>query len=71
MAEQLYTVKEVAEILKSNPNYVYSLMNNGLLKYLVIGRRKVRKSTLDNFIAQYEGFDITDPTNIKELETRR
>ena len=67
MAEQLYTVKEVAEILKSNPNYVYSLMNNGLLKYLVIGRRKVRKSTLDKFIAQYEGFDITDPTNIKEL----
>lgn len=67
MPEQLYTVKEVAEILKCNANYVYSLMNNGLLNYIVIGRRKVRKSTLENFIAQYEGFDITDPTNIKEI----
>ena len=48
-AERLYTVAEVAEILKSNPNDVYKLMNTGLLKYLVIGRRKVRETTLNNF----------------------
>ena len=48
-AERLYTVTEVAEILKSNPNYVYKLMNTGLLMYLVIGRRKVRETTLNQF----------------------
>ena len=64
-AERLYTVSEVAEILKSNTNYVYKLMNAGLLKYLVIGRRKVRESTLNKFIAEFEGYDITDPENVK------
>lgn len=63
--EKLYTVSEVAEILKSNTNYVYKLMNTGLLKYLVIGRRKVRESTLNKFIAEFEGYDITDPENVK------
>lgn len=64
--EKLYTVQEVAEVLQTNPNYVYKLMNSGLLKYLVIGRRKVRESTLNNFIKEYEGYDITDPTNVRE-----
>ena len=64
-AERLYTVSEVAEILKSNTNYVYKLMNAGLLKYIVIGRRKVRESTLNKFIADFEGYDITNPENVK------
>lgn len=64
-AERLYTVTEVAKILKCNPNYVYKLMNTGLLKYLVIGRRKVRETTLNNFLAKFEGYDITDPENVK------
>lgn len=68
MAETLYTAKEVAKILKTNVNYVYKLMNTGLLKYIVIGQKKVRESTLNNFISTYEGFDITDPENIKEIE---
>lgn len=67
--EKLYTVQEVAEVLQTNPNYVYKLMNSGLLKYLVIGRRKVRESTLNNFIKEYEGYDITDPTNVRECKT--
>ena len=67
-AERLYTVAEVAEILKSNPNDVYKLMNTGLLKYLVIGRRKVRETTLNNFLAEFEGYDITDPENVKGVQ---
>ena len=68
MAETLYTAKEISKILKTNVNYVYKLMNTGLLKYLVIGQKKVRESTLNEFIRTYEGFDITDPENIKEVE---
>ena len=64
----LYTVPEVAELLKTNVDYVYKLQKTGLLKFLKIGRWKCRKATLQEFLAKYEGFDISDPTNIKELE---
>lgn len=69
VAETLYTVKEVASILRTNVNYVYKLMNTGLLKYLVIGQKKVRESTLNEFIRTYEGYDISDLDNIKEVGT--
>lgn len=69
MAENmLYTVPEVAEILKTNKNYVYTLYKAGLLKFLKLGRLKCRKETLEEFLAKYEGYDITDPANIKELK---
>ena len=68
MTEKLYTAKEIARILKTNINYVYKLMNTGRLKYMVIGQKKVRESTLNEFIATYEGYDITDPENIKEVK---
>ena len=67
MAETLYTAKEVAKILKTNVNYVYKLMNAGLLKYMVIGQKKVRESTLNEFIAQCEGYDVTDPEDRKSV----
>ncbi|MBE5886731.1 MAG: helix-turn-helix domain-containing protein [Lachnospiraceae bacterium] len=66
--EQLYTVKEVAEILKTGVNYVYKLKNAGLLRFLVIGRLKCRKSELERFLSEYEGYDITDPFNIKPID---
>ena len=68
MEDMLYTVPEVAELLKTNVDYVYKLQKTGLLKFLKIGRWKCRKSTLQEFLAKYEGFDISDPANIKELE---
>lgn len=65
--EMLYTVEEVAEILKTNINYVYSLRKAGLLRFLKIGRLKCRKSTLEAFLAEYEGKDLTDPYDVREL----
>lgn len=46
----LYTVKQAAEILLSNPNYVYDLMNAGELPYLKLGAKKIRGSDLEKFI---------------------
>lgn len=69
MAEMLYTVQEVADILKTNTNYVYELHKSGLLKFLKIGRLKCRKSTLEEFLEKYDGMDISDPFNIKEVQT--
>ncbi len=68
MAEMLYTVPEVAEILKTNVQYVYRLEKAGLLTFLKIGRYKCRKSTLEQFLEKYDGFDLTDPFNVKPLE---
>ena len=66
MEEMLYTVKEVAAILKTNTDYVYKLHNSGLLRFMKIGSLKCRKSTLEAFLAKYDGMDVSDPFNVKE-----
>lgn len=60
MYDELLTVGEVAGIFKCSKNTVYDLMNKGLLDYLVLGRRKVRRYTLETFLKQYEGHDLSN-----------
>ena len=67
MEEMLYTVPEVAKILKTNVEYVYKLQKSGLLRFMQIGRLKCRKSTLEQFLEKYDGCDISDPFNIKTV----
>ena len=67
MADELYTVPEVAKILKCNTDYVYKLQRSGLLKFMKIGRWKCRKATLEEFLQKYDGKDLTDPFNVKEV----
>lgn len=50
----LYTVKEVSEILKTNTSFVYKLINEGNLPAIKIGSIKVRKQTLEAFVARME-----------------
>lgn len=68
MPELLYTAKETAKILKTNETYVRKLVKKGLLKAMIIGRLKVRASALEEFLAKYEGYDITDVDNIREMD---
>ena len=63
----LYTVEEVAEILKTNTDYVYKLLRSGKLPFLKLGRYKVRKETLWTFLAAHEGKDLSDPYHIVEV----
>lgn len=65
--ELLYTAKEVSEILKCNVDYVHKLRKSGLLPFLKLGSYKCRKSALEEFLAKYEGKDLTDPFNVKDL----
>ena len=65
--KMIYTVKEVSEIIHTNPAYVYSLINSGLLPAIKLGSYKVRKSTLQNFLEDNEGKDITNPYDVKPL----
>ena len=68
MENVLYTIPEVAELLKTNENYVYKLIRAGLLPCLKLGRFKVRKQAIDDFLKLSEGKDLTDPENVKEID---
>lgn len=63
----LLTVKETAEVLKTNVDYIHKLRKSGLLPFMKLGSYKVRKESLEEFLAKYEGKDLTDPFEIKEL----
>jgi len=60
----LYTVKEVSELIHTNQAYVYSLIKAGLLPVLKLGSYKVRKESLNRFLEEYEGKDLTNPNEI-------
>lgn len=65
--DKLYTVKDISERLQTSVDYVYRLINAGLLPSLKLGRLKVRKQSLEQFLAQYEGYDLTNPFDVKPL----
>ncbi|KEH95245.1 helix-turn-helix domain-containing protein [Clostridium novyi] len=68
MQDYLYTVEEVASILKVNKNTVYDLIRNKLLIALKLGRLKVTRTTLLAFLKDFNGKDLSDLDNIKELQ---
>ena len=43
----IYTVKEIAKILHTSPNYVYKLIDKGYLPAIKLGSIKILKSSLD------------------------
>lgn len=65
----LYTVPEVAKILRCNPRRVYDLNKAGLLPLLKLGQLKCRRETLLAFLEKYEGYDVSDPYHITPLQT--
>jgi excisionase family DNA binding protein len=69
MEDILYSVKETSQLLKTNTDYVYKLIRLGMLPALKLGSYKVRKVSLLLFLETYEGKDLTDPEEVKELET--
>lgn len=68
MMDELYTVKEVSGILKVNVHTVYDLIKAGLLPALKLGSLKVRRISLMNFLEKYDGMDLSNLTDIKNLE---
>ncbi len=54
----IYSVKEVAKILHTSPNYVYSLVEKGYLSTIKLGSVKVLNSLLENFLKENEKTDI-------------
>ena len=70
MSETLiYTVQEVAKMLHSSPNYIYLLIEKGYLPAIKLGSIKILKSTLEKFLLENEGKDLSDINNIKSVYT--
>ena len=65
--EKVYTIKEVSQLLKVNVNKVHQFRKSGLLKCLNLGSFRVRESALQEFLEKYDGMDISDPENVREL----
>lgn len=63
----VYTVKDVAVILHTSPNYIYELIENGFLPAIKLGSIKILKTTLEKFLIENEGNDLSDPKNLKKL----
>ncbi len=68
--KELLTVEKVAEHLGVNKNTVYNYKKAGLLKFMKLGRWKVREQDLEAFKEWCVGKDVTDPFNVKELKER-
>lgn len=71
MEDVLYTVKEVSQLIKTNVGYVYNLIKKGYLPALNLGSLKVRRASLLEFLEKYDGEDLSDLDNIKDLNINR
>lgn len=68
MAEQLlYTIQDVADALKITRKKVYELKQEGLLPFMKLNAWKCRREALEEFLRKYEGYDLTDLSNIRPL----
>jgi len=65
--ELLYTVAEIAKILKVDQHKVYELIEKKILIGLKLGRLKVTRAELLRFLTEYTGKDLSDLDNIKDL----
>jgi len=69
LEDYLLSVAETAKRLgvASNRNFVYELIEKGLLKSIKLKSLKVRNSEINRFLEWAEGKDLSNLNNIKEL----
>ncbi len=68
MEDYLLSVSDVAKRLDISRNQTYDLINRGLIKTLKFKSLKVRNSEINRFLSEYEGKDLSDLDNIKNLD---
>mgnify|MGYP000457743029 CR=1 FL=1 len=61
----VYSAQEAAKILHSSPNYIYELVRK--LKAVKLKSIKILKSTLEDFLKENEGNDLSDIDNIRKI----
>ncbi|MNP81912.1 Helix-turn-helix domain protein [compost metagenome] len=68
MEDYLLSVSDVAKRLDISRNQTYDLINRGLIKTLKFKSLKVRNSEINRFLSEYEGKDLSDLDNIRNLD---
>lgn len=66
----IYSVQEEAKMLHSSPNYIYLLINKGYLPAIKLGSIKILKTSLEKFLIEYEGKDLSNINNVIELSVK-
>lgn len=67
--DYLLSVADTAKRLgmPSNRNFIYELIEKGLLKSIKFKSLKIRNSEINRFLEWAEGKDLSDLDNIKDL----
>ena len=65
--DMVYTVEEVATIMRASKQYVYTLINANQIRVLKIPHTRIRKSELERFFTDNEGKDLTNPNEPKDI----
>ena len=71
MEPVLYTVSEVAELLKVNRNSIYELLKKNVIRGLKLGSLKITKAELIKFLEENNGKDLSNLEDIKDLSFDR
>ena len=64
---KLYSVKEASALLGIGKNRMYDLIKSGVIKVLKVGGIKIRAQSLEEFLEEYDGCDLTDPDHITKF----
>lgn len=68
MEDILYTAEELSRLFKCSVGRVNDLRKAGLLPALKLGCFKYRKVSVEKFLEEYEGKDVTDPFKVQDLK---
>lgn len=61
MNDELLTVKQVSELLKTNIDFVHKLRKSGALPFCKLGNYKCRRSAVEEFMRNADGMDYSYP----------
>lgn len=67
MEDYVYTIPEVAKLLKTDKGTVYELTRKGILKAMKLGCKKVSRFEIERFLREYAGKNLEDLDNITDL----
>lgn len=68
MEKLVYSVNETGKMLGIGKIRVYQLIKAGVLPAINIGGLKIRKTAIDDFLNQYEGYSLKDVLDIKKIQ---
>lgn len=67
----LYSVSEFAKLLGIGETLASAIVNSGLIPYLKLGGRKIRRKSVEKFLDEYDGYDLTNLSNIHPIRNEQ